>query len=70
MHFFQMLLFLSRSIVDLQRCVNFCLQQSNSVKHIETFIFLYILFDYGLLKDIDIVPCAIELDHAVYPFSV
>ena len=44
-------------------------QQSGSVMHIWT-LFFYILFHYGLLQILNIVPWAIQKDHVVYPFHV
>ena len=55
------------SIVDLQCCVNFCLQQSDSVIHIFFFIFFSTMVYHRILN---IVPCAIQKDLVPYPSSI
>ena len=34
------------------------------------YILFYIIFHYGLSQDIEYIPCAIQLDLVIYPFSI
>ena len=54
------------STVGLQ-CVNFCLQQSDSVIHTFFFVFFPIMVYHRILN---IVPCATQEDLVAYPFHI
>ena len=55
------------STVGLQCCVNFCLQQSDSVIHTFFFIFFPIMVYHRILN---IVPCATQEDLVAYPSHI